>query len=134
MKYKALAEEMKAKKLINNKEALWEEITKTNQEVIEFYKKVIDNPEYIDKRYNLGDLMQYVNYAFESYYRFVKNWRAADKRVERAKEQGREEPEKYGDYERQSAKNEINDAKEYIQRIHKEMENIQKQLEEIEEE
>lgn len=134
MKYKALAEEMKAKKLINNKEALWEEITKTNQEVIDFYKKIIDNPEYIDKRYNLGDLMQYVNYAFESYYKFVKNWRAADRRVERAKEQGREEPEKYGDYERQSAKNEINDAKEYIQRIHKEMENIQKQLEEIEEE
>ncbi len=134
MKYKALAEEMRAKKLINNKEALWDEITKTNQEVIDFYKKLIDNPDYIDKRYNLGDLMQYVNYAFESYYKFVKNWRAADRRVERAKEQGREEPEKYGEYERSTAKNEINDAKEYIQRIHKEMKNIQKQLEEIEEE
>lgn len=133
-RYKVLVEEMKAKKLMANKDALFDEIKKVNDEVVNFYKEVMDNPEYIDKLYSLGDIMQYVSYAYESYYKFIRYRREGDRSEERAKKEypdkSDEEIKKWRHYSDKEAESEINDAKEYIDRIRKKIQQTKKELNE----
>lgn len=129
-KYKTLAEEIRAKKLQADPSVLFDEIKQTNDDVIELYKKVMDNPENIDQRFDLGRLMNYVSNAYEYFYRSIKSTRDADKSVERARANGKSpaEANQYGSYERKSAESEINEAKEYIEKVKKMIKEIEDQL------
>ena len=90
----------------------------------------MDNPENIDQRFDLGRLMNYVSNAYEYFYRSIKSTRDADKSVERARANGKSpaEANQYGSYERKSAESEINEAKEYIEKVKKMIKEIEDQL------
>lgn len=129
-KYKTLADEIRAKKLQADPSVLFDEIKQTNDDVVKLYKRILDNPENIVQYYDLAQLMDYVSRAYDYFYRSIKSSRDADKAVERAKSKGKsdEDANKYGSYERESAKSEINDAKGYIERVKKMMKEIEDQL------
>ncbi len=118
-RYKALVAEMKAKKLMADPEALFEDIQQINDEVIDLVHTITQKPEYIDKRFDVSRMLQYVGYAFEQYYNYVKSLRSADKEVAAAKKytSSDEEAEKYGSYSREEARGHINDCKEYINKV-----------------
>ena len=129
-KYQTLAEEIRAKKLQADPSVLFDEIKKTNDEVIALYQKVMDNPENLDQYFDLGSLMNYVSYAYEYFYKSIKSSRSANMRVKHAKQTG-ESPEKAnrrGEYERKEAESQINDSKEYIDKVKKKIKEIEDQL------
>lgn len=129
-RYKALVAEMKAKKLMQDPESLFNDIKKVNDEVVELYKKIFDSPENLDKNFEIGCLMDYVSRAYDEYYRYLKESKSAERSVQRAKDKGYsdEEADKWGEWHRGSAKNSINDVKEYLNKIKKEIENIKSHL------
>ena len=129
-KYKTLAAEIKAKKLQSDPSILFDEIKKTNDEVVALYQKVMDNPENIDQRFDLGRLMNYVSNAYEYFYRSIQSSRSANIAVKRAKQNGKspEEANRYGEYERKEAESNINDSKEYIDKVKKMIKEIEDQL------
>lgn len=116
-RYKVLIKEIKTKKLMSDPKALFEEIKNINKEVIDFYEKVMSSSEYIDKFYDLGQLMTYTSYAYETYYKYVKNMRYSDKCIKNAINHGDLNPEEWGRYEKEKAKLNINDVKQYIEKI-----------------
>jgi len=129
-RYNALVAEMKAKKLMQDPESLFNDIKKVNDEVVELYKKIFNNPENIDKNFEIGSLMNYVSRAYDEYYRYLKETRSAERSVKRAKDKGYsdEEASKWGEWNRNSAKNAINDVKDYLNKINKEIEKIKSEL------
>lgn len=118
-RYKALVEEMKAKKLMSDPESLFEDIQQINDEVIELVHDITKKPEYIDKRFDVSRMLQYVGYAFEQYYNYVKSLRTAEKEVARAKKNGSsdEDAERWGSYEKERSRGYINDCKKYIDNV-----------------
>ena len=134
-RYKALAEEIRAKKLQNDPNVLFNEIAETNKQVIELYKKVMSSTDNLDKYFDLGRLMDYVSRAYESFYRSMKSERQSERAKERYKakaaERGKEfNDEEYDklDFDKSSAKSEINDAKKYVDNVKKMIKEIEDQL------
>ena len=129
-KYETLAAEIRAKKLQSDPSILFDEIKKTNDEVVALYQKVIDNPENLDQRFDLGRLMDYVSNAYEYFYKSVKSSRSANMMVKQAKQKGKSpaEANEYGEYDRKEAESNINDSKEYINKVKKMIKEIEDQL------
>lgn len=130
-RYNSLVKEMKAKRLEANKEGLFDEIKKLNDDAVELYKKVMSKPEYIDKFSDLGRLMQYISYAYEQFFKSAKDNRDSERRKERAKQRAKERGEEFDendwgkfDYDKSSAKAAIRDAEEYFKRAQEEMKRI----------
>lgn len=135
-RYNALVKDMKAKRLEANKDNLFDEIKKVNDEVVALYQKVMSKPEYIDKFYDLGRLMIYTSNAYEQFYKYTKSMRDSDKRMQRAKERAAERGEEFDakeydkyDYDKSNAKSSIRDCEEYINNVKKEIERVNKALE-----
>ena len=134
-RYKALAEEIRAKKLQNDPNVLFNEIAETNKQVIELYKKVMSSTDNLDKYFDLGRLMDYVSRAYESFYRSMKSERQSERAKERYKAKAAERGEEFNDeeydkldFDKSSAKEEINDAKKYIDNVKKMIKEIENQL------
>ena len=119
-RYKTLVEKIKATNLKANSEKFLNEIKQVNDEVVDLYKKITSNPKYLDMNFPLGDLIRYVSYAYEEYYRSAKYGNDAEK-----------EAKKYPGldlYSRESSNNAILDAKNYLTKIKKSIEEIKSQL------
>ena len=134
-RYKALAQEIRAKKLQNDPNILFNEITETNKQVIELYKKVMSSTDNLDKYFDLGRLMDYVSRAYESFYRSMKSERQSERAKERYKVKAAERGEEFNDeeydkfdFDKSNAKSEINDAKKYIDNVKKMIKEIEDQL------
>ena len=134
-RYKALAEEIRAKKLQNDPNILFNEITETNKQVIELYKKVMSSTDNLDKYFDLGRLMDYVSRAYESFYRSMKSERQSERDKERYKAKAAERGEEFNDeeydkfdFDKSNAKSEINDAKKYVDNVKKMIKEIEDQL------
>lgn len=134
-RYKALAQEIRAKKLQNDPNILFNEITETNKQVIELYKKVMSSTDNLDKYFDLGRLMDYVSRAYESFYRSMKSERQSERQKERYKAKAAERGEEFNDeqydkldFDKSRAKSEINDAKKYIDNVKKMIKEIEDQL------
>ena len=123
-RYKTMVAEIKAKKLQQDPNVLFDEIKATNDEVVALYKEIMSNPENLDKYFDMGRLMTYVSYAYESFYKSMKESREADKT-----EQKYPELKRAGDsWSRARAKSEINDAKEYVDKVRSLIADIKKEL------
>lgn len=129
-RYKTMVAEIKAKKLQKDPNVLFNEIKTVNDQVVALYKKVIGNPNYLDEYFDLGRLMSYVSYAYESFYRSMKKSREGDKEEAWALKDGDtpEQAKRYRHFEDETAKNEINDAKEYVEKVKKMIEEIESKL------
>ena len=134
-RYKALAQEIRAKKLQNDPNILFNEITETNKQVIELYKKVMSSTDNLDKYFDLGRLMDYVSRAYESFYRSMKSERQSERAKERYKVKAAERGEEFNDeeydkfdFDKSNAKSEINDAKKYVDNVKKMIKEIEDQL------
>jgi len=129
-KYRRLVDEMKANKLQSNSQDFFNEIKKVNDEVVQLYQDIMSNPENLDKYFDLGRLMTYVSYAYESFYKSTQYKYKSERLREKAIKRGAspEEYDRYGSYEEEESKNYINNAKEYIDKIKKEMEEIRSKL------
>ena len=134
-RYKALAAEIRANKLQKDPNILFNEITETNKQVVELYKKVMSSTEYLDKYFELGRLMDYVSRAYESFYKSIKSGRKSEKSREHAKARAAERGEKFDpkeydefDYNRSDAQSSINDAKKYINNVKEMIKEIEAQL------
>lgn len=134
-RYEAIVKEIKAKKLTDNKSILFDEIKKVNQEAVDFVQMIMSKPEYIDKFYGAGDIMQYVAKAYETYYDAIKKFRTSDKRKERAKKRAEENGEKYDDkdfdkwdFDKEGAKESIRDAESWIKKARNKIEEYKKEL------
>ena len=134
-RYKALAQEIRAKKLQNDPNILFNEIAETNKQVIELYKKVMSSTDNLDKYFDLGRLMDYVSRAYESFYRSMKSERQSEKSKERYKAKAAERGEEFNDkeydkidFDKSNAKSEINDAKKYVDNVKKMIKEIEDQL------
>ena len=134
-RYKALADEIRANKLQKDPNILFNEITETNKQVIELYKKVMSSTDNLDKYFDLGRLMDYVSRAYESFYKSIKSGRKSEKSRERAKARAAERGEKFDpkeydefDYNRSDAQSSINDAKKYINNVKEMIKEIEAEL------
>ena len=127
-RYSTMVKKIKAEKLQSDPNVLFDEIKKTNDDVVELFKKVMAKPENMDQRFDLSNLMRYVSYAYEKFYKSMGSKRSADRSVERAKSKGSEHPEEWGKYDRANSDSEIRDAKEYLERVKKEIKLIEDNL------
>ena len=134
-RYKVLADEIRANKLQNDPNILFNEIAETNKQVIELYKKVMSSTDNLDKYFDLGRLMDYVSRAYESFYRSMKSERQSEMAKERYKVKAAERGEEFNDeeydkfdFDKSNAKSEINDAKKYIDNVKKMIKEIEDQL------
>ena len=127
-RYATMVKKIKAEKLQSDPNVLFDEIKKANDDVVELFKKVMAKPENMDQRFDLSNLMRYVSYAYEQFYKSMGSKRSADRSVERAKAKGSEHPEEWGKYDRASSDSEIRDAKEYLERVKKEIKLIEDNL------
>lgn len=127
-RYKTLIRQLRENKLMNNREKLLNDLNNTNKKLMQLYNEVINNPEYIDKEFELGRLLQYSSYAYESYYKMVKYNRRADKSISHAIDMGYDKPERLGEFSKEQAKSHLTDVQEYIKNINKEIDEIRSQL------
>ena len=116
-RYETLVKEIKTKKLQDSKENLFEEIQNLQKEVMDLYNGMIGNISEAPEYYELGQLMNYVNYAYESYYKAIKYGNKGDKAKGNKFEK---------DYYQGQSDSEIRDVKKYIDRARKEIEDINK--------
>lgn len=121
-RYKTLAKQMKASRLANSADSIFDEITKINDEAISLYKEVISKPENMDMRFDMGDLMRYVSYAYEQLYKALDKKRWVKSYTERHPDDdykpttNRHEQEEIGYYVKQ-AQQYIKEVKERIEKI-----------------
>ena len=127
-RYSTMVKKIKAEKLQSDPNILFDEIKKANDDVVELFKKVMAKPENMDQRFDLSNLMRYVSYAYEQFYKSMGSKRSADRSVERAKAKGAEHAEEWGKYDRANSDSEIRDAKEYLERVKKEIKLIEDNL------
>jgi len=127
-RYKVLADAMRAKKLQDNSKDFFEEIKKTNEEVIKLYEKIMSKPEYLDMYFDMGELMSYVSSSYKSFYQSVKSKHDADKNEKRAKDHKADNPKIYRKYNDERAQEAINDAQEYVNKVKKMMSKIEEEL------
>ena len=134
-RYKVLADEIRANKLQKDPNVLFNEITETNKQVVELYKKIMSSTDYLDKYFELGRLMDYVSRAYESFYKSIKSGRKSEKSREHAKARAAERGEKFDpkeydefDYNKSDAQSSINDAKKYINNVKEMIKEIEAEL------
>ena len=127
-RYNAMVKEIKAKKLQDDPNILFNDIKKANDDVVALFQKVMSKPENMDMRFDLSDLMRYVSYAYEQFYKSMNYKHSAEKSVQHAKERGKENPEKWGSFDRSSSDESIRDAKEYLEKVNKMIKEIEGQL------
>jgi len=127
-RYNAMVKEIKAKKLQDDPNILFNDIKKANDDVVALFQKVMSKPENMDMRFDLSDLMRYVSYAYEQFYKSMNYKHSAEKSVQRAKERGKENPENWGSFDRSSSDESIRDAKEYLEKVNKMIKEIEDQL------
>jgi adenylosuccinate lyase len=134
-RYKALVKEIKAKKLQADPNVLLDEIKETNDKAVELFRKVISNPENMDQRFNIDDLMRYMSYAYEQFYKSMKSKRDSDKSIERAKQRAKEKGKEFDEeefrkwnYDQSSSDEYIRDSKEYLQKVKKMIEEIEENI------
>ena len=134
-RYKAMVEEIKAKKLQADPNVYFDEIKQTNEEAMSLFQKVISKPENMDVRFDISELMRYMSYTYEEFYKSMKSSRDADKSEEHAKKWNEEHPDKadkdvtrWSKYDRERAQNEINNSKEYLERVKKMIKEIEDKL------
>ena len=134
-RYNAMVKEIKAKKLQSDPNVLFDEIKKANDDVVELFKKVMSKPENMDMRFDLSDLMRYVSYAYEEFYKSMKSQRDSDRHKERAKQRAKERGEEFNDddygkydFDKSNAKEQIRDSKEYLEKVKKMIKEIEDNL------
>lgn len=127
-RYKVLADEMRAKKLQDKSKNLFDDIKKANDRVVELYQKVMSNPENMDKYFDLGNLIQYVGYSYESFYKSMKAELKAKKTIEKARKEGYDNPEKWAEFDIANSQEYIRDADKYLKQVNKDIDNIEKEL------
>lgn len=129
-RYKTMVAEIKARKLQKDPNLLFDDIKKANDEVVALYKQVVSSPENLTQSFDMSRLMTYVSYAYESLYKSMQASNSANRSIKRAKEKGASDAEanEWGHYDRERAKSEINDSKEYLDKVNKMIEDIKKNL------
>lgn len=132
-RYKQLAKELRAKRIENDPEYLFNEITKINDTVIDLYRRVIRKPEYSELYYVVGDLMNYVSDAFREYASYISNMKIANDSIAKARELGTNNPEgrgEYhrGEYHRDDAVNNVEDIKRTLDRINSNIKEIEDRM------
>ena len=134
-RYNAMVKEIKAKKLQDDPNILFNDIKKANDDVVALFQKVMSKPENMDMRFDLSDLMRYVSYAYEEFYKSMKSQRDSDRHKERAKQRAKERGEEFNDddygkydFDKSNAKEQIRDSKEYLEKVKKMIKEIEDQL------
>ena len=129
-RYKATIKEIRTKKLMEDTNKVLEEIKQVNADVIKLYEKIISNPNYLDKYFDLGRLMQYVSYCYEEYYKYAKNDNKSVKEYQAAKAKGLSSEEAKGSsrYYSAEAKSYINSAKDSINKVRELIKEIEQNL------
>lgn len=120
-RYKVMVKEIKAKKLQEDPNILFNDIKKANDDVVALFQEVMSKPENMDMRFDLSDLMRYVSYAYEQFYQSAKYLRDANHSEERY-------GKGYGKYDKERSDESIRDAKEYVQKVNKMVEEIKENL------
>ena len=120
-RYSAMVKEIKAKKLQDDPNILFNDIKKANDDVVALFQKVMSKPENMDMRFDLSDLMRYVSYAYEQFYKSMKSLRTAKREEERY-------GKGVGKYDKERSDEEIRDAKEYVEKVNKMVKEIEDQL------
>lgn len=116
--YKKLAEELRAQRLAEDPQKLYNEIKQINAEVLDLYDTIMNNYEYIDRHYTLSTILNYVDSAFASFYNYIRF----------SRESKREKIDSWARDRQNDANNEINDVKRHIDKVKKEIEYIKKDL------
>ena len=80
-----------------------------------------------DKFYDLDDALRYINYAYNYYVKYFSSMSKSKKNQERAAQRGEDYDEKW-DFDKSSAKENISDAEEYLQKTKKYIEELKKEL------
>ena len=120
--YKKLAEELRAKRLQEDPNALYDKIKEANQKVLALYDKIITDDKYIGSHYSIGDAMSYVNDAFRQYYDFLRNQHEYN-------DAKNHDDDSYAErYIKGRVNDSINDVKKRIDYILKEIEKIENDL------
>lgn len=134
-RYAALVKKIKAEKLQSDPNVLFDEINKTQQEVVDLMKQIMSNPEYMDKRYDIGNLLNYMSYAYESFYNSSSDKRSSQRRKEAAKERAKNAGKEFDDetydqydFDKLHSDEYIRDAKNYIQKVKKAIEEIKNDM------
>ena len=134
-RYKAMVEEIKAKKLQSDPNIYFEEIKKTNEDAIALFQKIISKPENMDVRYDISELMRRMSYAYEEFYKSLKSQKDSERHRERAKERAKERGEEFDDekydkfdFDKENSKREINNSKEYLEDVKKMIKEIEDKL------
>ena len=134
-RYNAMVKEIKAKKLQDDPNILFNDIKQANDDVVALFQKVMSKPENMDMRFDLSDLMRYVSYAYEEFYKSMKSQRDSDRHKERAKQRAKERGEEFNDddygkydFDKSNAKEQIRDSKEYLEKVKKMIKEIEDQL------
>ena len=128
-RYKALVKEIKAKKLMEDPNVLYDEIVKVQEEATALVKEIINKPEYIDKFYNAADIMRTVSYCFEEFYKYARETRQGEKIIQKAIARGKDEEEarKYAK-DWHNGESHILDAKKYLKEIKEQIEKMRQQM------
>lgn len=121
-RYNVMVKEIKAKKLQEDPNILFNEIKQANDDVVALFQKVMSKPENMDMRFDLSDLMRYVSYAYEQFYQSAKYLRDAKRSEEKHPGKG------YGKYDKEYSNESIRDAKEYLEKVKKTIKEIEDQL------
>ena len=134
-RYAALVKKIKAEKLQSDPNVLFDEINKTQQEVVDLMKQIVSNPEYMDQRYDIGNLLNYMSYAYESFYDSALDKRSSQRRKEAAKERAKNAGKEFDDetydqddFDKLHSDKYIRDAKNYIQKVKKAIEKIKNDM------
>lgn len=127
-----IAKEMKAKKLVANRKKLFDDLKKVNDEIIAIYETIINNPEYIDKDYDLSRLMDNIARAYEYYYKYIKYEREQELKIKSMEEEGRspEQIKKYSEssFYKSYAEDSIRSCEEYLLTVKKDLEKLKNEL------
>ena len=128
-RYKTLVKEIKAKKLMEDPNLLYDEITQVQTDATALVKEIMSKPEYIDKFYNAADIMRTISYCFEEFYKYAREQREGEKMVQKYIGRGKEEEEarKYAK-EWHNGESHILDAKKYLKEIKDDIEKMRKQM------
>ena len=125
-RYNALVKEIKEKKLIGKDKDLFNEIKETQNEINDLIEQIMKSDSF-DKFYDLDDALRYINYAYNYYVKYFSSMSKSKKTQERAAQRGEDYDEKW-DFDKSSAKENISDAEEYLQKTKKYIEELKKEL------
>lgn len=127
-RYQTLAKEMRANKIDDDK--LFNDIKDVNKEVVDLYEKIMKNPDFMDKYYELGRLMSYVGSTYDKFYMYSKEKAKVKKMENHLKDEGKsqEEIDNRTKYYKSTAKEYSETVIEYIKEIKKSIDQIENDL------